>query len=81
MARKNFATVQFPALQIPEQIASRSADRKVYAKDIMGGSLKGVTELLFGGDSSVKIDNANRRILINDGTHDRVLIGFDESGF
>lgn len=81
MADKGIKTVGFPAMQMPDSVASRSRSRKVYAKDIMGGSLKGVTELLFGGDSSVKIDNANRRLVINDGDNDRVLIGYDKDGF
>ncbi|MGA1048179.1 MAG: hypothetical protein ACO3UU_09225 [Minisyncoccia bacterium] len=29
----------------------------------------------FGGDSNVKIDGVNNRIIISDGTNDRVLIG------
>lgn len=81
MAAKEYQTVEFPALDIPDSIGSRSRSRKVYAKDIMGGSLKGVTEMLFGGDASVRIDNANRRIIINDGTDDRVLLGYDAGGF
>lgn len=81
MAQKDYRTLSFPALDVPEAIMSRSRSRKTYAKDIMGGSLKGVTELLFGGDASVRIDNANRRIIINDGDNDRVLLGYDAGGF
>ena len=33
------------------------------------------------GGSNVIIDGANRRITINDGANDRVLIGFQEGGF
>lgn len=29
----------------------------------------------FGNDSNVKIDGVNNRILISDGTNDRILIG------
>jgi hypothetical protein len=29
----------------------------------------------FGGDSNVKIDGVNNRIIISDGTNDRILIG------
>jgi hypothetical protein len=81
MAQKDYRTLSFPALDVPEATMSRSRSRKTYAKDIMGGSLKGVTELLFGGDASVRIDNANRRIIINDGDNDRVLLGYDAGGF
>lgn len=33
------------------------------------------------GIGNVKIDGANKRILINDGTNDRILIGFQSGGF
>lgn len=33
------------------------------------------------GDSKVLIDGANTRILINDGTNDRILIGYQSGGF
>lgn len=33
------------------------------------------------GDSNIVLDGTNKRILINDGTYDRVLIGYDEGGF
>lgn len=33
------------------------------------------------GGSNVKIDGANARIIINDGTYDRILIGFQSGGF
>ena len=33
------------------------------------------------GSGNVKIDGANKRIIINDGTDDRVLIGYDSGGF
>ena len=32
-------------------------------------------------DANVLIDGANKRILINDGTNDRILIGYQSSGF
>lgn len=32
-------------------------------------------------DANVKIDGANKRILINDGTNNRILIGYQASGF
>jgi len=33
------------------------------------------------GEGNVKIDGANKRIIINDGTNDRILIGFQSGGF
>ena len=32
-------------------------------------------------DANVKIDGANKRILINDGSNDRILIGYQLNGF
>jgi hypothetical protein len=45
------------------------------------GMLPGTTTLRIGGDTNVIIDGANRRILISDGTNDRVLIGYQSGGF
>lgn len=33
------------------------------------------------GDGNVKIDGANKRIIINDGSNDRILIGYQSGGF
>lgn len=33
------------------------------------------------GNNNVIIDGANKQIIVNDGTNDRVLIGFQENGF
>jgi len=40
-----------------------------------------VDEYITVGDSNIKIDGANKRILINDGSDDRVLLGYQEDGF
>lgn len=49
--------------------------------EIMSGSV--VTGTVYVGDTNgnVRIDGANKRIIINDGTHDRVIIGFQSGGF
>lgn len=48
-------------------------------------SKAGTAQVLSGdiqiGVAGVKIDGANKRILINDGTNDRILIGYQASGF
>jgi hypothetical protein len=33
------------------------------------------------GTASIILDGANRRIIVNDGTYDRVLIGYQSGGF
>jgi hypothetical protein len=43
-----------------------------------GTFIAGATQV---GDSHVIIDGLNARIIINDGTYDRVLIGYDPGGF
>ena len=48
-------------------------------------SKAGTSQALTGdfnlNDANVKIDGANKRILINDGTNDRILIGYQSGGF
>lgn len=50
-----------------------------FAGEIRSGSV--VTGEVIVGDNRIIIDGANRRIIINDGTTDRVLIGFQKNGF
>lgn len=51
----------------------------VFAGSIQSGSL--ITGEVVVGNNSVLIDGTNKRIIVNDGTYDRVLIGFQENGF
>lgn len=48
-------------------------------------SKAGTTQALTGdinlNDANVKIDGANKRIIINDGSDDRILIGYQSGGF
>jgi len=39
------------------------------------------TGTIYVGSANVLLDGANKRIVINDGTNDRVLIGYLSSGF
>jgi len=39
------------------------------------------TQIIKVGGSNVQIDGENKRIIINDGTNDRVLMGFLENKF
>ena len=34
-----------------------------------------------GVNNEIVIDGANKRIIINDGTHDRILLGYHSGGF
>ena len=70
--------------------ATQIAAGTVTATEITGTQLDAVAtntgtlnvdEYINVGESNVKIDGANKRILINDGTDDRILIGFQQNGF
>lgn len=51
----------------------------LHAADIsVGGTIEVAMNL---GVSNVKLDGANKRVVINDGTNDRILIGYDSGGF
>lgn len=51
----------------------------VFSGTIQGASL--LTGSLVVGDNGVIIDGDTRTIIVNDGTYDRVLIGYDAGGF
>ena len=51
----------------------------IFAGELRSGSV--ITGQIIVGDNHIIIDGENKRIIINDGTTDRVLIGFLENGF
>lgn len=71
--------VTFPALAMQPLVQQQ--DLRVLPRNIItSGTLPGNTVIRIG-DANVTIDGANRRILISDGTNDRVLIGYQSGGF
>lgn len=48
---------------------------------LKAGAAQNLTGDIQVGAGNVKIDGANKRILINDGSFDRILIGFQSGGF
>jgi len=46
-----------------------------------GGTSQALTGDINLNDANIKIDGANKRIIINDGTNDRILIGYQAGGF
>ena len=48
---------------------------------LKAGSSQNLTGDIQVGTGNVKIDGANKRIIINDGTNDRILIGYQSGGF
>lgn len=73
--------VEYPKLSPITDIYAQSRSRVLPRNMSSAGMLPGTTVLRIGGDENVLIDGANRRIIISDGTNDRVLIGWQESGF
>lgn len=59
------------------QITNAKID-SVSADKITAGTVTVAMDL---GDGNITLDGASKRILINDGTHDRVLIGYQSGGF
>ena len=55
--------------------------RNIAASKISAGSITVAINLGSATTGSVVLDGANNRILINDGTVDRILIGFQSGGF
>lgn len=51
------------------------------ATQINFGVIKQRVDIGIGKGGYIRIDGANKRIVINDGTNDRVLIGYQASGF
>lgn len=45
------------------------------------GTSQNLTGDILVGDGNIKIDGANKRIIINDGTNDRIIIGYQLNGF
>jgi hypothetical protein len=63
---------------IPSGYIDNSRVRNITADKIDAGT---VTSLLYIGGSSIYIDGANKRIIVNDGTTDRILIGYGSGLF
>jgi hypothetical protein len=57
-------------------IESRYTD----ASNLVGGII-GSEGILYLGSKQIRLDGKNKRIIINDGTTDRVLIGYQQGGF
>jgi len=54
--------------------------KSLVADKITTGTL-GVGTVINVGETNIKIDGTGRQIIINDGTNDRVLLGFQSGGF
>jgi hypothetical protein len=73
MASPKFETLSQPA---------STGKSRISQQDIIPAAVK--TRNVFiprKGKGYIQIDHANNRIIINDGTTDRILLGFQEDGF
>jgi hypothetical protein len=73
--------VEYPKLNPINDIYAQARAQVLPRSISSAGMLPGTTVLRIGGDENVQIDGANRRILISDGTNNRVLIGYQSGGF
>lgn len=73
--------IEYPQLSPITDIYAQARAKVLPRSMSTAGMLPGTTVLRIGGDENVIIDGANRRILISDGTNDRVLIGYQKNGF
>lgn len=78
----------YVAPQVPSMPDSTlGLDGSIEGNGLQAGSLNGTVSgiLNVGGGQSgggyVRIDGINRRILVNDGNNDRILLGFQAGGF
>lgn len=78
LGAKTFATAPF-SVSMEGAVVATSLTLSGYLTN--AGTDQSFTGSINAGASNVKIDGANKRILINDGTNDRVLIGYDSGGF
>ena len=69
------ATFSSYALDADLDTLDASALKKTGADQPLTGDIR------VGAGANVKLDGANARILINDGSDDRILIGFQSGGF
>jgi len=62
---------------LPDSVKDRHIE-SLTADKITAGT---ITVALGVGSANIIIDGENTRIVINDGTHDRILIGYQADGF
>jgi len=73
-------TISFPELE-PAAVSTEAQDTRILPRNIFAsGTLPGNTVIRIG-ETNLKIDGENRRIILNDGTNDRILIGYQSGGF
>lgn len=67
----------FPEID-PSLMQNTAQATRVQPRDISSGTMRGQQTL---GGPRVKVNSSEGNIVVNDGTNDRILIGFQEDGF
>ena len=78
LGNANFADAPFSVTYAGVMTISSGGGSVIPFNNISAGTNANVLNV---GVANVKIDGANKRIIINDGTNDRVLIGYLSGGF
>ncbi len=79
LGANKFADAPF-SVDMEGNVTATSLDLSAYlSKTGVDQPLTG--DIRVGTGANVKIDGANARIIINDGSNDRILIGFQSGGF
>lgn len=68
----------FPVMQPGPQSQSIQQPRRVLPRQVPTGTGRGQQSI---GENNIRIENDNARIIINDGSNDRVLLGKQVGGF
>lgn len=72
--------ISFPELE-PVVQDTTAQDTRILPRNIFAsGTLPGNTVIRVG-EANLTIDGENRRILLNDGTNDRIILGYSSGGF
>ena len=82
LGANKFADAPF-SVDLDGNVIATSIDLSNYLdKSATNEQVSGTIRLGTGtGAASIILDGANKRIIVNDGTHDRVLIGYQSGGF
>jgi hypothetical protein len=82
MGAAEFADAPFSVDYQGNMIATSATFSQYVTKTGTGQVLSGSVDVgAASGTAGVFIDGANKRIIINDGTNDRILIGYQSGGF
>lgn len=77
---QKLATGSVTATKIANLAVGNAAIANMSADKLTTGTLQASTTV-YVGVNSVRIEGQNRRIVVNDGTNDRVLLGYQSGGF